>query len=155
MARRKKDPSGKTTSQERTQWAALKRQIDDLAKENDINLPGTWTVEDYSEFSELLSELFSRDTDALNLYKPLPVADQFHMCLSREQGLSGSNRAGKTNAASAEIAMAATGKHFIQDKYPLEEVQIAVIGNDERHLSLTFQYLFRNPPFKIFIHPLN
>jgi len=118
-----------------------------------VDLPGTWTVEDVNEFLDLLSELLYRDRDSLFLYKPLPTAEKFHRCMAHEVGLSGSNRAGKTNAASAEVAMVATGSHVVEGKYPKKDLQIACIGNDERHLSLMYQYLFDKAPFDIFLHP--
>ncbi len=154
MARKKKQKEAREmTAAEKVHWAKLKAEIEGLANQSEVQLPGTWTVEDYSEFVELMAELFNRDTDALNLYAPLPGAIPFHNSKAREQGLSGSNRAGKTNAASAEISMAAIGKHFVPGKYPSERLQIACVGLDERHLSLMYEYLFKNPPFSIFLHP--
>lgn len=155
MARKKqtKPEAREMTAAEKIHWSRLKKEIDDLANQNEVQLPGTWTIEDYSEFVELMAELFNRDTDAINLYEPLPVAIPFHQCQSREQGLSGSNRAGKTNATAAEIAMAAMGKHFVPGKYPKTKLNIACVGNDERHLALMYSYLFEQPPFQIFLHP--
>lgn len=127
--------------------------MESLRQKEILRLPGTWTNEDYSEFVELIVEMVEREGDSLNIYDPLPVAKAFHECLAHEQGLSGSNQAGKTNAASTEVAWAATGEHPIEGKYPRDNVRIACIGNDGRHLSLMYEYLFEKAPYKRFLHP--
>lgn len=136
---------------ERGRWDNLRRQIDAMSAVE--NMPGTWTQEDYRLFFLCLAEWEVRNCEALLLYEPLPVADQFHACLDGEIALSGSNRAGKTNASAAEVAYAATGTHPNESKYPRSGVKIACVGNDEKHLSLMYEYLFENSPFKIFQHP--
>lgn len=154
----KKKPAkkrGNEPGRMRSEWADLDREIEEFKESNKtVTLPGTWTVEDYNYFIAAIIELIERDSEAINLYKPLPTADLFHRCLCHEIGLSGSNRAGKTTTAAAEVAMAALGVHYLEGKYPSEGVNIAAIGNDGRHLSLMFEYLFEKAPFKVYQHPL-
>ena len=131
----------------------LKAKIESLRNAKAMNLPGKWTEEDASEFIELIVELMQRDGDALNIYRPLKTADKFHECMAGEVGLSGSNQAGKTCTTSTEVAMAALGCHPVPGKYPPNNCKIACIGNDGRHLSLMYEYLFEKAPYKCFYHP--
>lgn len=137
---------------ERARWDNLRRKIESMAEVT--NLPGTWTQEDYRTFFTHLAEYEARCKESILTYDPLPTAILFHRCLSHEVALSGSNRAGKTNAAAAEVAYAATGTHPVEGKYPRTGVQIACIGNDEKHLSLMYEYLFEKAPYRIFQHPV-
>lgn len=142
----------KSAKQDYGRWLNVQKQIDGFC--DDVKLPGTWTQEDYREFQNCFAELLKRERETVYLYAPLPTGDLFHRCLAHEVGLSGSNRAGKTCTASAEVGMAATGTHYVDGKYPRENVQIACVGNDGRHLSLMYEYLFEKAPFKIFQHPV-
>lgn len=139
---------------DRAVWAALAEDIEELRKANARILPGTWNLPDANEFSYALVTLIERDSDSAYLYKPLKVGDEFHQCMCHEVGLSGSNRAGKTIAASAEVGMAAMGLHYVKEKYPKDKVQIACVGNDGRHLSLMYEYLFEKAPYRIYQHPV-
>lgn len=142
-----------TNRKQKIELKKLHRQIEQIKAETGVVLPGTWTPEDANTFIMLTAELLQRDADALRLYKPLKVADQFHRCMAHEVGLSGSNRAGKTLAAAAEVAMAALGLHYIREKYPKDKVRIACIGSDGRHLSTMYSYLFSPGRMKVFCHP--
>ncbi len=135
-------------------WDDLDKEIDAIKAREHIELPGTWNIEDYNEFTLLVTDLIERDSESINLYHPLPMAIQFHHCMAHEVGLSGSNRAGKTAATSAEIAMAALGCHYLPYKYPREGCQIACVGNDGRHLALMYEYLFEKAAFQVFQHPI-
>lgn len=137
---------------ERGRWDNLRKQIDQMSEA--VSLPGTWNQEDFRSFCLLLAEYEVREQESLLLYDPLPTAILFHRCMAHEIALSGSNRAGKTNASAAEVAYAATGTHPIEDKYPRTGLQIACIGNDEKHLSLMYEYLFEKAPFQVFQHPV-
>lgn len=136
------------------EWFELEQELEQIKQEHNVNLPGSWTIEDYNEFVLLLADLLDRDSETLNLYTPLKTAVAFHHELAHEVGLSGSNRAGKTAATSAEIAMAALGCHYLPDKYPREGCQIACVGNDGRHLALMFEYLFEKAAFQVYQHPV-
>jgi len=135
---------------EHAKWQKIKAEIDAMVR---VNLPGTWTKEDYREFIALFAEHEERKKETIILYKPLPTAQKFHECMDHEVALSGSNRAGKTCTASGEVGYAATGKHPVQGKYPESGIQIACVGNDGRHLSLMYEYLFEKAQFKIFKNP--
>jgi len=144
----------KNRDKELLKWKDLKERLENLRHQDDVKIPSPWKEDDYNEFNELLSELVARDGDSVNLYRPLKDAKPFHECLAHEQGLSGSNQAGKTNAASTEVAYAATGTHPIPGKYPKDSCRIACIGNDARHTSLMYEYLFEKAPYKRFFHPV-
>lgn len=147
---------GKVRAVAAAEWEELEERLRVLkTKQTEVELPGTWTVEDYREFTLLLAAKIERDAEAIYHYKPLPVGDQFHRCMAHEVGLSGSNRAGKTNAASAEVAMAAQHLHYVREKYPTDTgLEIACVGSDQKHLTLMYQYLCEKAPFNVFMHPL-
>lgn len=129
----------------------IKARINSLQNNSDI--PEPWTHANVRYFFNLLAELNRRDRETLNHYTPLPAAIPFHYCRAHRVALSGSNRGGKTCTASAEVAMCALHRHYLPDKYHREDVRIACVGADGKHLALMFEYLFEKPPYKIFMHP--
>lgn len=151
--RRKRKPRNTEPQKQRTRYAEFSEKVAKLQEDKQKLLPGTWTIDAYNEFHLLLVELMSRDAETLGLYRPLPIADQFHRCMAHEVALSGSNRAGKTCASAAEVAMAAMGIHYVEGKYPKEALQICCVGNDGKHLSLMYEYLFEKAQFRVFLHP--
>lgn len=82
----------------------------------------------------LVAEYAERQNLGLKLYRPLPVAQRFHASRAENRLLVGSNRAGKTTVAEAEIAAIATGLDPYQ-KRPASNQIIGCVGKNETHLS--------------------
>lgn len=61
------------------------------------------------ELRRLVEELASRKSEALKLYRPMPLQQKFHDSMARERILRGGNRSGKTLTAAAEIARVVCG----------------------------------------------
>jgi hypothetical protein len=96
----------------------------------------------------LVTERINRENEALRLYEPLPIQQDFHKSTASERILLGSNRSGKTTSAMVELARAVTGQDP-HNKYPLENGRAIVVGKDEKHLSGVFyRKLFRSA-FKV------
>jgi hypothetical protein len=96
-----------------------------------------------------LAELARRKIEALRLYVPLPKAQEFHECDARVKLLIGSNRAGKTLAASVEFARTVTGQNPHGDA-PKRDGVAFIFGLDGKHLGSTiYKKLFRAGAFKI------
>jgi hypothetical protein len=82
----------------------------------------------------ILVQLWLRENEALRLYRPLPHIDEkFHRSRATERLLRGSNRAGKSLGAAAEVARAVTNQDP-HGKYPSEGLAYAV-GFDEEHIA--------------------
>jgi hypothetical protein len=112
-------------------------------------LNGDWTLDDAYLLECYLNELNARNGESLAVYQPVPGAGEFHQCLAGEIGLVGSNRAGKSVAAGVEVALAATGRHPVADKYPDGGLEIALVGPGEKHLRLLYKILFKPGQFKL------
>lgn len=96
---------------------------------------------------KLVGELVRRESEALNLYRPLPQQERFHACKAPERLLRGSNRAGKTLTASVEVARALLGRDPY-GKYPLENGRCFAVGKDGKHLgAVMYRKLFRAGAF--------
>lgn len=104
------------------------------------------------------AEMARRKMEGLRLYRPLPYQLQFHLSKAPERIIRGGNRSGKTLAAFAEFASAATGQPvFGPDDKPLphqykttEPLMMWLIGWDERHIGETiFRVLFQPGAFRI------
>lgn len=87
----------------------------------------------------MIAEYFSRMSDALELYRPLPGAAGFHESPVRKRLLRGSNRAGKTAASAAEIARIVRGRDpFAERKgVPKRDGKLLCVGADASHLAQT------------------
>jgi hypothetical protein len=117
---------------------------------------GLWTLDEVYALERAANELYKRDSQALNLYKPIASALPFHNSLAGERGIVGSNRAGKSVAASVEVAWAATGTHPIKDKYPIENMEICIVGPRLEHLRLLYYILFKKgKTFKVLRDGIN
>lgn len=100
-------------------------------------------------FLQTMQELMNRANEALNLYRPLPIQDEFHRSMASERILRGGNRSGKTCSAMVELARCATGQDPY-NKYPKENAIIFVIGYDHNHIGrVIYPYLFKPGAFKI------
>ena len=98
---------------------------------------------------EVQSELAGRKLEALRLYEPMPLQEDFHSCPSSERLLIGGNRSGKSCASFVEDARAATGQDP-HDKYPKEDGNIVIVGRNWPHIGLVaYPMLFRAGAFKI------
>lgn len=96
-----------------------------------------------------VEELLRRKMEGLSLYQALPQADRFHHSQASERIIIGSNRSGKTQAAAAEVAMAATGNHpWIP--YPKGKMRIYCVGFDLDHIKeVMWKKLAREGALKI------
>ena len=94
------------------------------------------------------NEIAKRQIEALNLYRPQPLQDDFHKCDAKERMFQGGNRAGKSLAAFAEDARAVLGKDPY-DKYPSSGT-LAIVGYKEWHIgNVIYPYLFKAGAFNI------
>lgn len=95
---------------------------------------GELMPEQWAEYALQLIAAYSRAmTDSLELYLPLPEADRFHASTSRIRMIKGSNRAGKTNSATAEFARIWRGR----DPYMKRRdggLNMLAVGKDTKHL---------------------
>lgn len=66
---------------------------------------------------DLLVEQIQRKSEALKLWEPTSIQDDFHKSICRVRLIRGANRSGKTNAAAVEVARAVTGTDPY-NKYP-------------------------------------
>lgn len=96
-----------------------------------------------------LEELVRRNMEALKIYQPLPKIGAFHRSTARERIVVGSNRAGKTQGAAAEVAWAVTGTHP-HLPYPKENGLCYAVGYDHKHIGeVMWPKLSRPGSFKI------
>lgn len=121
----------------------------DIAAAPSLNLMSGWTIDEAYLLECYLNELNQRQGEALAIYRCVPGAMEYHQSLAGENGVRGSNRAGKTLLTCAEDAMAATGQHFVEGKYRDPPLEIALVGPGERHLRLLYRMLFRPGQFKV------
>jgi len=97
----------------------------------------------------LAAELARRDIDALRLYSPMPLQEEFHKCRAREIGFEGGVRSGKTLACAVEIARAVRNEDP-HGKYRKTAGFVGIVGFKEDHISLTvYPTLFKAGAFDI------
>lgn len=96
-----------------------------------------------------MEELARRKIEALNLYEPLPVAQQFHECTASERIVRGSNRASKTLTTHVELARAVLNQDPYK-KYPKKDGRSFLVGYRNKELGeVNYRKLFRIGAFKI------
>ncbi len=78
----------------------------------------------------MIAEVSKRSIEALKLYEPLPSQLAFHTSMSRLRISRGAVRSGKTTVTMAELAMAVTGQHWQEGKYPLRDGRAIVVAKD-------------------------
>lgn len=101
------------------------------------------------QLQALLVEKARRKIEALRLYEPLPIQQQFHASRAPERIVRGSNRSGKTLCAAVEVARAVTNQDPYH-KYP-ERGRAILVGKDGKHLGqIFFDKLFRAGSFNGF-----
>lgn len=121
----------------------------------DINIPPPISPEDLLQASraqqlrKLVEEQERRSREALRLFEPLPMQEEFLASKVKKRIVFGSNRGGKTTPTMIEIARAATGQDP-HDKYPKENGKAIVVGKDEDHIGgVFFRKLFKPGAFYI------
>jgi hypothetical protein len=104
---------------------------------------------DAERLRDLMTERARRRIEALRLYEPLKVQEEFHKSHARMRLVRGSNRAGKTLSAAVEVARAVTGTDPY-DKYVREDGIGFVVGKDQKHLGqVIYKKLFRPGALRI------
>jgi len=94
-------------------------------------------------------ELLNRQKDAITLFRPLPIQEQFLRCSAKNRLVIGSNQAGKTMSTVVELAMIVTGRHPYLD-FPKENGLAVVVGKNFDEIGITVApKLLRDGPFKI------
>lgn len=83
-------------------------------------------------------------SEALSLYEPLEHIKKFHASTAPDKLLRGSNRAGKTLGACAEVARACCGSDP-HDKYPKRDGRCFIVGLDEKHNGEVLYRKLRRP----------
>lgn len=102
-----------------------------------------------SDLQALLTEKAKRRIEALKLYRPLPLQQQFHNCKAKEKLARGANRSGKTLTTCAELAMIVTGQDPT-NRLPKEDGTCYIVGKDGKELGeVLYAKLFRAGAFKI------
>lgn len=87
--------------------------------------------------------------EALPLYRPTPLQDEFHSCTAPERLVIGGNRSGKSLSTFVEDARAVTGQDPYR-KYKERDGLLAVVGKDWKHIGLSvYPLLFKKGAFKI------
>lgn len=88
----------------------------------------------YAEYAlKLISAYCRAMKDAMQLYLPLPTAEDFHACTDRVRLVKGSNRSGKTQCATGEFARIIRGKDPYLKRKTSDLIALAV-GKDQKHL---------------------
>ncbi len=100
-----------------------------------------------------MAESAKRQSEALNLYRPLPNVAAFHECKKKIRLIVSGNRGGKTTAAAVECARSVLGKDPFE-KYPKRNGIFFVFGIDAKHIgSVIYKKLFRAGAFKMVRDP--
>jgi hypothetical protein len=108
----------------------------------------TYEKDAAQELLDIASRIAERRREALKLYEPLPVQEEFHASRTRIRLLRGSNRGGKTLPAAVECARIATNQDP-HGKYP-DHGTIFVVGKDWDHIGqVIYKKLFARGAFKI------
>ena len=95
------------------------------------------------------NEMARRQIEALNLYQPTPVQEQYHSCNAMECLFQAGNQLGKSLAGFIEDARAVLGRDPY-NKYPKRDGVLGILGYKESHISLNvYRYLFRAGSFDI------
>lgn len=103
----------------------------------------------FAQIKEVQAELADRKLEALRLYEPMPLQEEFHRSMVSERILLGGNRSGKSCAAFVETARAATGQDPF-GKYPATDGTIVIVGRNWPHIGLVVHpMLFKAGAFKI------
>ena len=97
----------------------------------------------------LVAEAASRQCEALRLYEPLLLQEQFHASDAPERVLRGSNRGGKTLPAAVEVARAVTGQDP-HGKWPKKDGRFFCVAKNGKLVGQVLWYkLARAGAFKM------
>jgi hypothetical protein len=109
--------------------------------------------EEFRRFRKLMAESAKRQSEALNLYEPLPKMAAFHASRKKIRLVVGGNRSSKTTSCVVEMARAFVGKDPFE-KYPARAGMYFVFGIDAKHIgSVIYKKLFRAGAFKMVRDP--
>jgi hypothetical protein len=110
---------------------------------------GGVTQHQFAQLRDLQLELTERRLEALRLYEPMPLQDEFHKCTSSERLVIGGNRSGKSLSTFIEDARAATGQDPY-NKYPKENGNLVIVGKNWPHIGMVvYPMLFKAGAFRI------
>lgn len=101
-----------------------------------------------AEAMEIAGELLQRRKEALGLYEPLPVQDDFHRSRIKTRLLRGSTRGGKTLPAAVELARAVLGTDPY-GKYPRSGIAYIIGSEYSHHGTVIYPKLFKPGAFKV------
>ena len=103
----------------------------------------------FQQMKDVQAELAGRRLEALRLYEPMPLQEEFHKCMVSERIVLGGNRGGKTLAVSVECARAATGQDPY-GKYPEKDGNLVIVGRNWPHIGMViYKSLFKAGAFRI------
>lgn len=98
---------------------------------------------------QLAHELAKRRLEALSLYEPMDVQEDFHSSKAPYRLIIGGNRAGKTLSTAVEVARAVTGQDP-HGKFPARDGLAFLVGKDAKHLgTVMYRKLFKAGAFKM------
>jgi hypothetical protein len=102
-----------------------------------------------AQLKDAQAELAQRRIEALRLYEPMPLQEEFHKCMASERLVIGGNRSGKSACSFVEDARAATGSDPY-DKYPKENGNLVIIGKNWQHIGMVvYPMLFKAGAFRM------
>lgn len=102
-----------------------------------------------NQLKDAQSALAQRRIEALRLYEPMPLQEEFHKCVASERLVIGGNRSGKSACSFVEDARAATGADP-HGKYPKEDGNLVIIGKNWQHIGMVvYPMLFKAGAFRM------
>lgn len=108
-----------------------------------------WTLDEAFALESILNELRQRDGEALALIEELPGMREFYLSMAGENGVIGSNRAGKSLGVAMQVARVVTGRIADDGRFPKEGGVAALVGPSLKHLRLLYHMLFKGGQFKV------
>lgn len=110
---------------------------------------GGMTQHALGQMRDVQTALLERKLEALRLYEPMPLQEEFHKCMASERLVIGGNRSGKSLSTFVEDARAATGQDPYK-KYTEEGGNLVIIGKNWPHIGMVvYPMLFKAGAFRI------
>lgn len=104
-------------------------------------------ADEAADLRRLMLEKLRRQIDGLNLYRPMPLQEEFHTCNAHEKLIRGSNRSGKTTAAAVEVARAVMG---LDQRHAASDGIAYIVGKDGKEVAnVMYKLLFRAGAIKM------
>lgn len=105
--------------------------------------------------AKILSEMWRRVRDPLDLYEPLPTQQKFFECESSIRVIRGGNRSGKSMTSFVEFARAVQGKDP-HNKFPKDRPILAyIVGYDEDTIGrVAYRLLFKPGAYQLIEDPV-